>query len=182
MTILPRLVHRASTRDIVASEKKSNRDSKGCSHVGAAGQLAMMSELAWRGYNVAIPNIDVGYDILAINDAKPDYTRLQVKGANPKKQKNSDCYQFKIRKGAIDRAYTDGVYVAFAMRVEKGWKFLILDGAVLHNYVESLNVGSRSDNGRYRRFDIILGHDGRVSCSKIDWSNHFEDWRRWPAL
>jgi hypothetical protein len=36
--------------------------------MGKAGQLAVMAEFALRGYNVAMPEIDIGDDIFAVND------------------------------------------------------------------------------------------------------------------
>ncbi len=35
--------------------------------IGKAGQLAFMAELALRGYNVSIPEVDIGDDIFAVN-------------------------------------------------------------------------------------------------------------------
>jgi hypothetical protein len=37
-------------------------------YVGRAGDLALMAELSWRGYNIAIPLIDIGDDVFAVND------------------------------------------------------------------------------------------------------------------
>jgi hypothetical protein len=38
------------------------------SYFGAAGQLAAMSKFLIRGYNVAIPQVDVGEDVLVVDD------------------------------------------------------------------------------------------------------------------
>ena len=35
-------------------------------YVGRAGQLAVMSEFLLRGYNVAIPEVDEGDDVLVV--------------------------------------------------------------------------------------------------------------------
>ena len=43
--------------------------SKNNAYTGKSGQLAAMGELAWRGYNVALPEMDVGDDIFSVNDA-----------------------------------------------------------------------------------------------------------------
>ncbi|MFN9622301.1 MAG: hypothetical protein ACK587_05640 [Cyanobacteriota bacterium] len=40
----------------------------GSQYVGKAGHLAVMGELSLRGYNVALPEIDKGDDIFAVND------------------------------------------------------------------------------------------------------------------
>jgi hypothetical protein len=38
------------------------------SHYGMAGHLAAMSEFVLRGYNVAIPMVDVGDDVFVVDD------------------------------------------------------------------------------------------------------------------
>lgn len=41
-------------------------------YVGRAGQLAVMAELLLRGYNVAIPEVDVGDDVFVVRDRDGD--------------------------------------------------------------------------------------------------------------
>ena len=61
----------------------------GTHYVGKAGQLAVMAELALRGYNVAIPEMDIGDDVFVLNDATGALSRVQVKTANGTKQERS---------------------------------------------------------------------------------------------
>lgn len=37
-------------------------------YTGRAGQMAVMAEFLIRGYNVAVPEVDVGDDILVVKD------------------------------------------------------------------------------------------------------------------
>jgi hypothetical protein len=48
---------------------------------GPAGEHAVMSELLWRGWNVAIPQVDVGDDIFVVEDEQGTFYRVQVKTA-----------------------------------------------------------------------------------------------------
>lgn len=52
------------------------------SQFGMAGHLAAMSEFLLRGYNVAIPYVDRGDDILTIEDDDSQIRRIQVKTSN----------------------------------------------------------------------------------------------------
>lgn len=52
------------------------------SHLGMAGHYAAMAEFLRRGYNVAIPAVDIGDDIVVIEDADRKTRRVQVKTAN----------------------------------------------------------------------------------------------------
>lgn len=51
------------------------------SHLGMAGHYAAMAEFLRRGYNVAIPAVDVGDDIIVIEDTEGLIRRVQVKTA-----------------------------------------------------------------------------------------------------
>jgi hypothetical protein len=46
-----------------------------------SGQFAAMSEFLWRGYNVAIPSVDVGEDIFVVEAGQGVLRRVQVKTA-----------------------------------------------------------------------------------------------------
>ena len=48
-------------------------------YIGRAGQMAVMSEFLCRGYNVAIPEVDVGDDIFVVRDLDGAFSRIQVK-------------------------------------------------------------------------------------------------------
>lgn len=50
-------------------------------YTGMSGQFAAMSEFLWRGYNVAMPAVDVGEDIFVVEAAKGVLRRVQVKTA-----------------------------------------------------------------------------------------------------
>jgi hypothetical protein len=151
-------------------------------YVGRAGQLAVMGELAWRGYNIAIPEIDIGDDVFAVNDATGHMWRLQVKTATEKPQKNSNKYQFKVKATAMTLRQTPDLHFVFAMRGENGWQFLIMDRMILSNYVKTQNVGTPADKERFRRFDIILRPDGSAKCAGVEWRHHLGDWSTWPPL
>jgi len=58
-------------------------------HIGAAGELALMSEFAYRGYKVSIPEIDQGDDAWVMNHQNGHAWRFQVKTSQPKEQRKS---------------------------------------------------------------------------------------------
>jgi hypothetical protein len=51
------------------------------SHLGKAGHFASMAEFLLRGYNVAIPEVDVGDDVFVVDDREGRLFRVQVKTA-----------------------------------------------------------------------------------------------------
>ena len=66
------------------------------SFVGKAGQLAVMAEFLLRGYNVAMPEVDVGDDILVVNDWAEQLWRIQVKTATGVKRAYGYSGQFLV--------------------------------------------------------------------------------------
>lgn len=50
-------------------------------HFGRAGEFYAMSELLLRGWNVAVPVVDVGDDVFVIDDRDKTTWRVQVKSA-----------------------------------------------------------------------------------------------------
>jgi hypothetical protein len=52
------------------------------SHFGMAGHFAAMSAFLLRGWNVAVPFVDVGDDVLVVEDAEAAIYRVQVKTRN----------------------------------------------------------------------------------------------------
>jgi hypothetical protein len=96
-------------------------------YMGKAGQLAVMSEFAYRGYNVAMPEIDIGDDIFVVNDDNGNMWRIQVKTSRPYPHKNTTGWQFGAKWSAVATAKLPGVFFIFAMRRNNvsGWRYAI---------------------------------------------------------
>lgn len=140
-----------------------------------------MGELCLRGYNVAMPEIDKGDDVFVVKDDSGAMWRLQVKTARGTRNKSSRRYQFRVRRSAIITAQSPELHFIFVMRKGKRtWRYLIMDRAVLRNYV--LNQGMGSGGGDYLQIYITLTDDGTASSSNINLTNHLEDWDTWPEL
>lgn len=152
----------------------------GTLYIGKAGHLAFMGELCLRGYNVSMPEIDKGDDIFVVNDATGAMWRLQAKTSIGVRQKKSRRYQFRLRTDQIIIAQTPELHYAFVMRKSRGWHFLIMDRAVLRNYVVNQNMGTKAR--AYRHFTMVMHDDGRCVCSGINLTNHINDWNTWRTI
>ena len=149
-------------------------------YIGKAGHLAVMGELALRGYNVAMPEIDKGDDIFVVQDNSGAMWRLQIKTSLGSAQRTSTRYQFKIRETSIQNPQTPELHFVFTMRHNARWRFLVMDRAVLRNYVSSQNLGSLYKD--HRQIVITLHHNDTATCSKQDLTNHLGDWNTWPEI
>ncbi len=149
-------------------------------YVGKAGHLAVMGEFCLRGYNVSMPEIDKGDDVFVVNDETGAMWRLQVKTSTGAKQNTSRKYQFRIRESQIQQPQSPELHFVFALRKINRWRFLVMDRAVLRNYVLNQSLGTGA--APYRHFVFVLNDDGRCICSGVDLKNHIGDWATWPSL
>jgi hypothetical protein len=59
-------------------------------HFGRAGEYFAMSELLLRGWNVAVPVVDVGDDVFIIDDNDKTTHRIQVKARSGEREGKTD--------------------------------------------------------------------------------------------
>ena len=152
----------------------------GTHYVGKSGHLAVMGEFALRGYNVAIPEMDVGDDVFVVNDSTGAMWRVQVKTSVARPQTTSERFGFRIKESSIQTAQSPDLHFVFALRSSKGWRFLVIDRAVLRGYVVNQRLGTLA--GQFRQVNVVLHNDGRCISSGQDLRNFLEDWARWPVL
>src|SRR5690606_15916965 len=120
-----------------------------------------------RGYNVSMPEIDKGDDVFVVRDDTGAMWRLQVKTSLGTANANSRRYQFRIKNIAIQRPQTPELHFVFVMR--KGvrtWRYLVMDRAVLRNYVNNQNMGSNGND--YHQLYVTLDNNGNATCSGVN--------------
>lgn len=65
-------------------------------YLGKAGHLNVMSEFLMFGWNVAIPEVDIGDDIFVVQDDNGTLRRVQVKTSTFTPRKDSFSGQFSV--------------------------------------------------------------------------------------
>ncbi|MCW5682049.1 MAG: hypothetical protein KIS70_12095 [Xanthobacteraceae bacterium] len=146
-----------------------------------------MAELAYRGYNVAIPEIDIGDDVFVLNDSTGQLSRIQVKTATGKKLENNDrayrC-QFSVRESHVSSTVTQGVHYVFACRCNRSWRFLVIERGVL-NHLIGTGWGSKTANGTVTLWAVFLSRTEVKSSNKknaLDLSKYASKWDAWPEI
>ncbi len=150
--------------------------------------MAVMAELAWRGYNVAMPEIDIGDDIFAVNDTSGNMWRIQVKYGKVRKQKKSVAAVFPCRKDQLEKPNTPELYYVFVFR-DKFWRFAIFSRASLLTHHQSNQFGStfvHKQSGKdYLNFRLCLTDAGELSYGsgkdKKSVSGNLEKWDEIPS-
>jgi hypothetical protein len=140
-------------------------------YIGRAGHLATMSECLSRGWNVAIPEVDVGEDIFVVEDATSKMAKVQVKTATGKKITNGFKAQFIIPKKqltGINPKDSELRYV-FVTRYKANWQpFIIMTRKELEDKHSIEHIGTISKNEKDIILTIYYSYDENNKVIKIE--------------
>jgi hypothetical protein len=124
-------------------------------HFGRAGEFFAMSEILLRGWNVAVPVVDVGDDVFIIDDNDKSTLRLQVKSSRLQVNTATSVSSVKYtlsRKQLREEQPIELLYM-FMIRNGAKWSFLVIPGARLDElHREYLGV-TRAGRGRRPKTD-----------------------------
>lgn len=112
-------------------------------YMAKAAHLAVMAELAARDYNVAMPEIDIGDDIFAVNDASGNFWRVQVKYGKVRIQRQSISAVFSCREDQLQKPDTPELYYVFVFRTDIGWQFVVFSRDSLNTHYKSNGFGTK---------------------------------------
>lgn len=97
------------------------------SFFGMSGQFAVLSQFLRRGYNVAIPVVDVGDDAIVIDDGAHELRRLQVKSGNPgKATETSVDVQFRVSRRQLRDPEGAELYYMLMAWTWARWSFVLI--------------------------------------------------------
>lgn len=145
-------------------------------YFGKAGHLFVMSEFLLRGWNVAIPEVDVGDDIFVVKDFNGELVRVQVKTSKAIYLKNGGyTAQFKLSLKQLRDSIKEVSYV-FVVRETNNWNLpTIIDQQILLELYENHSLGSKYKDNLTLRLNF---KNEKVTNKKIDltqYQNNFED-------
>lgn len=99
-------------------------------HFGRAGEYYGMSELLLRGWNVAVPVVDVGDDVFVIDDNDKTTWRLQVKSAEAEPIAEADGggvkARFNLSRAQLRTLQQIELFYMLLIRSEGRWRFLVI--------------------------------------------------------
>lgn len=149
-------------------------------YLGKAGHLAIMSELLMRGWNVAIPEVDVGDDIFVVEDNSGTLRRVQVKTATASERKSGHTGQFFISLKQLLNLSPVPIHYVFILRIDDTWsKPLIIPQADLIQHVNATAVKATQRSHILLR---LLYQNSQVHCSGQDFSAYICDYRDFPII
>ena len=151
----------------------------GKGHVGKAGHLAAMAEFLLRGYNVAVPEVDVGDDIFVVHDRRGQLWRIQVKTAIGRKTRRGYRAKYAVGLGQLQTVKDPDLFYVFALRRESTWEFVVLAREDLASEYVDHDAGSRA--GEKVVFSLHFS-DSDVTCSGRNWQRFRNNWAEWPPV
>lgn len=153
-------------------------------YFGRAGHLAAMSEFLLRGWNVAIPEVDVGDDIFVVHDAQGIFRKVQVKSANTRSLKKDGQYfaRFKISLNQLMTSQPIEFYYIFMFRHGEVWmEALVIPQIELLNIYSQQKLGSLHGNSLSLHFSINCKADkNQIFCSGYDFSPWLGNFSSFP--
>ncbi len=149
-------------------------------YLGKAGHLSAMSEFLTRGWNVAIPEVDIGDDIFVVQDENGTLRRVQVKTSTSTLRQNSFSGQFKIPLAQLRNITNVPVHYVFMVRNNDQWtKPIVIRQDYLLDHFQNDQIGSQSEGNLILYFSYTAA---KVECSGLDLSKYVSDFTDFPLL
>lgn len=149
-------------------------------YLGKAGHLTVMSEFLTRGWNVAIPEVDIGDDIFVVQDDNGTLRRVQVKTSSSNERQNSFSGQFKLSLSQLRNISNILVHYVFIFRNRDHWtKPVIIRQDYLLDYFNNNKIGTQFNNDLKLYFSYSAD---RVVCSGLDLTNYVSNFSDFPLI
>jgi hypothetical protein len=157
------------------------------SHLGMAGHHAAMSEFLYRGYNVAVPAVDVGDDVYIVEDQIGAMWRLQVKTCD---HSVGTTRTFQLSREQLREAKVNELFFMFLARRDDRWHFILIDRRRLADIRDTFEAADRSRvRGRKPLSDVDAKGDAltlRIAWNDADasgWGASLTAYLdRWPEM
>ena len=125
-----------------------------------------MAECLIRGFNVAVPEVDIGDDLFVINDRSGNYRRIQVKTVTAIRRQAGYSAQFQVPLAQLEQVFTPDLIYVFVARFHSGWgPFIVLQRDTLAGLHQLRALGSRQKNDTMLQLYLSYSTDGSVRCS-----------------
>lgn len=148
-------------------------------YLGKAGHLNIMSEFLMLGWNVAIPEVDIGDDIFVVQDDNGTLRRVQVKTSTSTVRKVGFSGQFSLSIKNLRNIANILVHYVFLVRHDGEWSkpVIIRQDYLLDHFQNGVGVESKGNATFYFSYT-----NGKVMCSDEDFSKYIKDYTDFPKI
>ena len=149
-------------------------------YLGKAGQAVTTSEFLARGWNVAIPEVDIGDDLFVVEDKKGIFKRVQVKTAQATERQESYSGQFNVPISQLVENISPEIYYIFLIRKQNKWSdLLVIPRPTLLDAFRKHQIGTVADDSLMLYFSF---KDQKVTCSKVDFTPFVDNFEDFPII
>lgn len=149
-------------------------------YLGKAGHLAVMSEFLIRGWNVAIPEVDIGDDIFVVQDDIGKLNRIQVKTATSNAKRGSFSGRFNLPLAQLRRVSPVLIHYVFIVRHKGRWiEPVIIRQDYLLGFFQNGGFGTIHKENLSLYFSYS---SNGVECSGVDLNNFVNGFADFPLV
>jgi len=149
-------------------------------YLGKAGHLTVMSEFLTRGWNVAIPEVDIGDDIFVVQDDNGTLRRVQVKTSTSTVRQSKFTGQFNVPLTQLRTIANIPVHYVFIVRHNEHWtRPIVIRQDYLLDHFQNDKIGSEHDGNLNLYFSYLKD---KVECSELDLSKYVSDFTDFPLI
>lgn len=150
-------------------------------YLGKAGHLRVMSDFLIRGWNVAIPEVDVGDDIFVVRDESGTLQRVQVKTATAVSRQGTFSARFNVKAKQLENPAENLVHYVFIVRLQNGWTKPII---IRQDYLMAHMLDAKVRATPQRDYSVYLsfGKANSVQFNKRSWKKYVEDFQDFPII
>ncbi len=139
-----------------------------------------MSEFLTRGWNVAIPEVDIGDDIFVVQDDNGTLRRVQVKTSTSTIRQSGFSGQFNVPLTQIKNISNIPVHYVFIVRHHDQWsKPVVIRQDYLLDHFQNDKIGSENQGNLNLYFSYSTG---KVESSGLDLSKYVSDFTDFPLI
>ena len=139
-----------------------------------------MSEFLTRGWNVAIPEVDIGDDIFVVQDDNGTLRRVQVKTSISTVNQKGFSGQFNVPLIQLRNITNIPVHYVFVVRDNDHWtKPLIIRQDYLLDHFQNDKIGSEHNGNLNLHFSYVTD---KVKCKGLDLSKYVTDFTDFPLI
>jgi len=151
-------------------------------YFGRAGQMVVMAEFLRRGYNAAIPEIDMGDDIFVIEDSTGKLSRIQVKSATDI-GKRCVRARFGVSRKQLETVRQPELWYVFTVYGRGLWReFLIIRRDRLQELQDMEGIGSPSQRRKPQINFYLSFHEKDVRSKGVSLQQYRHNWSAWPEI
>lgn len=140
----------------------------------------VMSEFLMLGWNVAIPEVDIGDDIFVVQDDNGTLRRVQVKTSTSTPRRSGFSGQFSVSVKNLRNIGNILVHYVFIIRHKnEWWKPVVIKQDTLLDHFESNNVGTEYKGNVTFYFSYSTS---TVECAGQDFTRYISGFTDFPLI